>query len=79
MVFAVCLGGILMVFLLAAALTLNRMLVPGPPSLLERIPVSLIPGFVGTMFGLVLGLVESFFLAFLLAAILGRFRSRERN
>jgi hypothetical protein len=66
-------------FLLAAALTLNRMLVPGPPSLLERIPVSLIPGFVETMFGLVLGLVEGLVLAFLLAAILGRFRSRERN
>jgi hypothetical protein len=77
--FAVCLGGILTGFLLAAALTLNRMLVPGPPSLLERILVSLIPGFVGTMFGLVLGLVESFFLAFLLAAVLGRFRSIERN
>src|ERR687894_1906426 len=45
-------------FLLAAALTLNRVLVLGPPSLLERIPVSLIPGFVGAVFDLVLGLLE---------------------
>jgi hypothetical protein len=30
-------------FLLAAALTINRVLVPGPDELLERRPVSLIP------------------------------------
>jgi hypothetical protein len=75
-VFAVCLGGTLMGFLLAAALTLNRVLVPGPDTLLERIPVSLIPGLVGAVFGLGLGLVEGLFLALPLAVILGRFRNR---
>jgi hypothetical protein len=62
-VFAVCLGGAIMGFLLAAALTLNRVLIPGPDELLVRIPVSLIPGLVGATFGLVLGLVEGLILA----------------
>ena len=46
-VFTVCLGGAIMGFLVAAALTLNRVLVPGPDDLLVRIPVSFIPGLVG--------------------------------
>lgn len=75
-VFAVCLGGAMMGFLLAAALTLNRVLVPGPDELLVRIPLSLIPGLVGAAFGLGLGLVEGLILALPLAAILGRFRNR---
>ena len=57
MMVAVCFGGILMMFLLVAALTLKRVLVYGPPSLLERISASLIPGLVGAVFGLVLGLL----------------------
>lgn len=69
-VFTVCLGGATMGFLLAAALTLNRVLVPGPDELLVRIPVSFIPGLVGAAFGLGLGLVEGLILALPLAAIL---------
>ncbi|CAA9430602.1 MAG: hypothetical protein AVDCRST_MAG37-571 [uncultured Rubrobacteraceae bacterium] len=59
-VFVVCLGGTLIGFLLGAALTLNRMLVPGPPEVLERMLVSLAPGLVGAAFGLVLGLAGGF-------------------
>jgi hypothetical protein len=57
-VFTVCLGEAIMGFLLAAALTLNRVLATGPDKLLVRIPVSFIPGLVGAAFGLGLGLVE---------------------
>ena len=71
----VCFGGTLTGFLLAAALTINRTMVPGPDALLERVMGSLIPGFVGAVFGLVLGLAEGLILAFPLAAVLGRFRN----
>ncbi len=46
LVIVVCLGGTLMGFLLAAALTLNRTLVPGPPAVLDLILVSSISGLV---------------------------------
>ncbi len=75
MVIVVCLGGTLMGFLLAAALTLNRTLVPGPPEILERMLMSLAPGLVGAALGSVLGIAEGLILAFPLAAILGRFRN----
>ena len=74
-VFVVCLGGALMGFLLVVALTLNRMLGPGPPEALERMLVSLAPGLTGVAFGLVLGLAQGLILAFPLAIILGRFRN----
>lgn len=73
--FAILFGGILMSFLLAAALTLNRTLVPGPPGIPELILASLLSGLVGAAFGLVLGMFEGLILAFPLAAILGRFRN----
>ncbi len=73
----VCLGGTLTGFLLAAALTINRTMVPGPDELLERVIGSLIPGFVGAVFGLVLSLAEGLILAFPLAATLGRFRNED--
>lgn len=63
-------------FLLAAALTLDRVLVPRPDELLVGISVSFIPGLVGAAFGLGLGLVEGLILALPLAAILGRFKNR---
>ena len=70
-VFTICLGGAIMGFLLAAALTINRVLVPGPDELLVRLPASFIPGLVGAALGQVLSLVESLIVALSLAAILG--------
>jgi hypothetical protein len=74
--FTVCFGGAIMGFLVVAALTLDRVLVPEPDELLVRTPVSFIPGLVWAAFGLVLGLVEGLILALPLEAILGRFRNR---
>jgi hypothetical protein len=61
-VFAVCLGGVLIGFLLATTLTVNWILVP------------LIPSFVRTAFGFALGMLEGLVLAFPLPAIFGRCR-----
>ncbi len=61
--------------LLAVALTINRVVIPGSHELLVRIPVSLIPGLVGAAFGLGLGLAEGLLLA-PPAAIQWRFRIR---
>lgn len=73
-VFAVCLGGVLIGFLLASTLTVNGVLVLGPDELLEWILVPLIPSFVRTVFGFALGLLEGLVLAFPLPAIFGRCR-----
>ena len=62
-VFTIYLGGATMGSLLAAALTIDRVVVPGPHELLVRIPVSLIPVFVGAALGLGLGLAEGLLLA----------------
>jgi hypothetical protein len=70
-VFTIRLGGAIMGFLLAVALTINRVLVPRPDELLVRLPVSFIPGLVGAALGQVLGLVEGLIVALPLAAILG--------
>ena len=75
-VFTICLGGAIMGFLLAAALTINRVLVPGPDELLVRLPASFIPGLVGAALGQVLGLVEGLIVALPLAAILGGHKQR---
>ena len=72
--FAVCLGGTLMGFLLAFVLTLERALVPGPPSISELVLVAFVLGIVGAVAGGVMGALEGLILAFPLAAILGRFR-----
>lgn len=72
---AVCLGGIVMGGLLAAMLTLNGALL-SPPTILERIFMSLVTGFLGALFGLAIGFLESLFLAPPLAAILGRSKAR---
>ncbi len=77
LVIVVCLGGTLMGFLLAAALTLNRTLVPGPPAVLDPILVSSISSLVGAAFGLALGLAEGLILAFPLAAFLKWFRNED--
>ena len=74
-VFTIYLGGATMGPLLAASLTINRVVVPGPHELLVRIPVSLIPVFVGAALGLGLGLAEGLLLA-PPAAIQWRFRIR---
>lgn len=69
----VCLGGMLMGFLLAATLAVNRTLFPGPPEILELILVPLISGMVGVVFGLALGLAEGLILVLLLESFLERF------
>lgn len=71
---AVCLGGILMGGLLAAVLTLNGALL-SPPTIPERVSMSLVIGLVGALYGGTTGFLESLFLAPPLAAILGRFKA----
>ena len=73
--FAVCLGGVLIGFLLATTLTVNWVLVLEPDELtIGWILVPLIPSFVRTAFGFALGMLEGLVLAFPLPAIFGRCR-----
>lgn len=80
-VVVVCLGGVMMGFLLAYAITLNALLlapssVSGPMEMLEWMLRAFGPGLVGAALGLGMGLTEGLILAFPLAAVLGRLRDR---
>ena len=71
-VLAVGLGGALTGGLVVYVLTIERVLVPGPSSVLGLILVAFIPGLMGAVFGFALGVMEGVILAFPLVTILRR-------
>ena len=76
--FAVCLGGVLIGFLLATTLTVNGVLVLGPDELTTRMDTGAAYTEFRkdrvTAFGFALGVLEGLVLAFPLPAIFGRCR-----